>query len=242
MASKKPHSKSAEQQKVYRRRRITVAIVLVVAVVFVWALVKSFMAVGSEVSQYIHRDELTSVSKKAVPSTVPMEGIGDCTSGQVELQLTAAAEKVTSGESLRFSASLGHVGKTSCLVDGSAASRVLTITSGDQEVWSSALCPADPRQLLMASQQKDIQDLMWNTTASMTECNATAEKPAAPGMYKAKLTLKDVPGAESNEVAFEVTAAPEPEKSDDADGDAATDNADAAEGADSAATPAEGQQ
>ena len=100
-----------------------------------------------------------------------------------------------------------HDGSDSCLVDGSDAGRVLTITSGQQTVYTSALCATDSRMLLMAKGDKDIQQLKWNadSNAALTECTDEADWPRVnAGTYVAQLSLKDHPKVKSDPVTFTV--------------------------------------
>jgi hypothetical protein len=198
-------------RRVYRRRRI-VAIVAIIAALaligtFVWALVASVSSVGHAAYNYVHRDQLTSLSKDAVPDSAAAMGLSDCTSDQLKLTLTPTTDSVSSGGKMSFSAQLQHVGSVSCLVDASDSSRILTITSGDQTMWSSKLCPASSRSLLMSDSDKDIQTITWDTTSSASECDATASTPAAAGTYKAQLSMKGMSDVTSKSVTFQVTAA-----------------------------------
>lgn len=198
-------------KKVYLRRRLVAigALLVALAVIgtFIWSLVMSVGSVGHAAYNYMHKDELTALNRGEVPQTMLNTGIQDCTADQLTLSLSVVSDSVTSGGSLQFTAELGHKGKISCLVDGSDSSRVLTITSGDETVWSSALCKAGARSLLISDNQKDVQTLTWSTSASSTQCGKKASKPAAAGTYKAKLSLRDVPDVESKEITFEVKEA-----------------------------------
>lgn len=221
MASTKKPVQSEQMKKVYLRRRLVVAAVLLTVIVavisLVWAAVMSVSSVQRAVSNYVHRDELTALNREEVPDTILSTGISDCTAEQVALSLKVEANAVTAGGSIKFTAQIQHAGKTPCLIDGSDASRVLTISSGDETIWTSALCSTGSRSLLMSDDQKDIQTLTWNTAASSTACGAAASTPAAAGTYKARLSLRDLPEVTSDEVAFTVAAAPVAATEDDGD-------------------------
>ncbi|MCI1934952.1 MAG: hypothetical protein LKJ44_05285 [Bifidobacteriaceae bacterium] len=222
MASKKKVSaKSAQMEKIYRRRRLVVLSILIVAlaalITLTWGVVRGVASVGGAVENYMHRDELTALNRKEVPRTLLNKGISDCTAEQISVALSTSSSSVTSGGTLKFTAEIAHSGNTSCLVDGSDASRVLTISSGDETIWTSALCSTGARLLLMSEGDKDIQTLTWDTTASGSKCGKKASTPAAAGTYRAKLTMRDLPGVESKEITFKVVAAPE--TSDDSDSD-----------------------
>lgn len=195
-------------EKIYRKRRFMVFGSLIVALILVgiliWALIRSVDSVSTALYNRIHQDELTAISKQKVPRNALNTGIEDCKNAQVNLVLDSDSTSVVSGGNISFTATLEHKGKISCLVDGSDSSRVLTITSGDQVVWSSALCKVGARSLLISNNDKDIKTLTWDTNASSTECGKTAS-PAKAGSYKAKLSMRDLEDVTSNEVSFTVT-------------------------------------
>ena len=106
---------------------------------------------------------------------------------------------------MEFTATIELVGNESCLIDGSTASRVLTITSGDDTVYKSDVCPVKSRMLLMASGDKDIQTIKWNTNRTSDECHNDADLPKVDrGTYVARLSMRDLPEVTSDEVPFQV--------------------------------------
>lgn len=123
------------------------------------------------------------------------------------LQLSAASQSVPVGGSLDFTATIVHEGSGNCLVDGSDSGRVLTITSGQETIYKSDVCPADSRLLLMAKGDKDVQKVTWNTNANATLAKCTDESGWAKvnaGTYVAQLSLKDHPKVKSDPVTFTV--------------------------------------
>lgn len=235
MVTKKNRVHDAQMEKVYRRRRSlafgAIVAALVVVGIFIWALVMSISSVSHATYNYLHRDALTALNRTAVPATTA-GGIEDCTADQLEMTLSATTGSVTSGGSIRFTAQIAHKGGGSCLVDGADSSRVLTITSGEQTVWSSALCKAGARSLLMSDTQKDTQTLTWDTAASSEKCGEKAAAPAGAGTYKAQLSLRDLPAVTSDPVVFQVTAAAAP--AENAEGEAQTGDAQRADAQDGA--------
>ena len=105
----------------------------------------------------IHHDEVYAISRDATPAPKKVSNVKDCSASDVTLQLSAASQSVPVGGSLDFTATIVHEGSGNCLVDGSDSGRVLTITSGQETIYKSDVCPADSRLLLMAKGDKDVR-------------------------------------------------------------------------------------
>ncbi|MCO6558882.1 MAG: hypothetical protein J6575_05605 [Bifidobacterium sp.] len=72
--------------------------------------------------------------------------------------------------------------------------------SGDT-VWSSGVCPADPRNLLLAKGDKDVQKITWPTDSTGSTCVPDDQLPRVErGTYLAQLSLKDHPDVKSEKV------------------------------------------
>ena len=184
---------SKKQQAIYRRRRIVAGTVLL-------------LIIGA-VNSMIHHDEVYAISRDATPAPKKVSNVKDCSASDVTLQLSAASQSVPVGGSLDFTATIVHEGSGNCLVDGSDSGRVLTITSGQETIYKSDVCPADSRLLLMAKGDKDVQKVTWNTNANATLAKCTDESGWAKvnaGTYVAQLSLKDHPKVKSDPVTFTV--------------------------------------
>ena len=204
---------SKKQQAIYRRRRIVAGTVLLLMVIInvresrqvfcVYSLGRGIGAVNS----MIHHDEVYAISRDATPAPKKVSNVKDCSASDVTLQLSAASQSVPVGGSLDFTATIVHEGSGNCLVDGSDSGRVLTITSGQETIYKSDVCPADSRLLLMAKGDKDVQKVTWNTNANATLAKCTDESGWAKvnaGTYVAQLSLKDHPKVKSDPVTFTV--------------------------------------
>lgn len=198
---------SKKQQAIYRRRRIVAGTVLLLIIALIVFCVYSLGRGIGAVNTMIHHDEVYAISRDATPAPKKVSNVKDCSASDVTLQLSAASQSVSVGGSLDFTATIVHEGSGNCLVDGSDSGRVLTITSGQQTVYTSALCATDSRMLLMAKGDKDIQQLKWNadSNAALTECTDEADWPRVnAGTYVAQLSLKDHPKVKSDPVTFTV--------------------------------------
>lgn len=195
---------SAKQRHIYLRRRIVVGVVLVVVLALVGFCVYSM---GRGVAAIVAAADARhpDIVRDEVPGPEPTTGVRECTTSDVSLDLTVAEPTVGVGGSVEFTASIVYDGKVSCLIDGSDSSRILTITSGDDQVWRSDACPVDSRMLLMAKGDTDVQTITWNTNRSGSECVDDASLPkVSAGTYTAQLSLKGHPKIVSQKVPIVV--------------------------------------
>jgi hypothetical protein len=154
--------------------------------------------------------------KAAPPDPIDRSGPADtCLPGELAIELTASATSVQVGSPLTFGVRVENVGRVPCLVDGSDASRAVTITdvTGKDRVWSSADCSGGEQLLLLGPGDVAPQrDVRWSSVRTVPGC-AGGQPPVAPGEYQAQVTLADVPGAKSEVVRFTVAAPPAPSPS-----------------------------
>ncbi|MDF7665547.1 hypothetical protein [Bifidobacterium sp. ESL0745] len=258
---------SKEMQRVYLRRRVIVGVVALALVALigfgVYALVSKVI-----VPQVGHMVSSSSVAKARKKASAPKKSNGSdagksgtnnqgskgnqstvkkCGAKDVKLELSSASQSVAVGGSLDFQATIRYQGTGSCLVDGSNASRILTISSipdsdsgsnqgsdskqgsgsgaksgsdanaksnsdaddnpesnaisSGETVWSSAACPADTRNLLLAKGDKDVQKITWPADRTGATCVPDQQLPRVKrGTYMAQLSLKDHPSIKSEKV------------------------------------------
>lgn len=208
MAKKKKWTPA--QRRMYRRRRVVAIVVLIAllaaAVGVVWGVGKGIGALY----YWFNRADINAISRSAVPTAKKTSGVPNCSSSDVRLELTAATSTASVGGSLDFTAAITYTGAGQCLLNGSDSSRVLTITSGDQTVWRSDVCPATSRMLLMSKSQdmnRDESKITWglNSNASDSTCRKSSELPKVKaGTYVAQLSLKDDANAKSDPVVITV--------------------------------------
>ncbi|KFI39659.1 hypothetical protein BACT_0359 [Bifidobacterium actinocoloniiforme DSM 22766] len=192
---------SAEQRRVFMRRRIVaglIALALLAGLVWgVMAGVRSIKASRQAGAQASAAQSSAAAAGKSAAKSGKGEAkdkkssVPTCTPSDLELALNAPEPSTTVGGYVDFTATMRHKGSRPCLVDGSNASRVLVITSGDQTIWRSDSCPADSRLLLMAQGDHDDQPLRWNADATGDQCQPDENLPRVKqGTYKAQLVLK----------------------------------------------------
>ncbi|MBT1165480.1 hypothetical protein [Bifidobacterium simiarum] len=236
---------SKQQQAIYRRRRIVVAVLLVVALALCGGIVfgvvsavrgltggsqsqssqsssqsddRSKTKSGSETdtkdsakdsassdSASDSASDTASADDSASAKPKKTAGIPDCTASDVDLSLTAQTAVIGVGGTVTFKAAIDHRGDQDCLIDSSTSGLVLTISSGDKQIWQSDSCPADSNLLLMHGNDKYIQSITWNANSSGSKCVADADLPkVSAGTYTATVSLRDAPKAESDQLSVTV--------------------------------------
>lgn len=204
---KRKRKLSKRRRAVYRRRRIVVGIALVLAVALTVFCVYSLGRGMAAIDVTIRHDDLMALSRKAVPAPKQKSKVKDCTASNVKLSLQSDSQSAPVGGSMKFTATIAFVPKdsSSCLIDASDHSRVLTITSGGDTVWRSDACDVDSRKLLLAAGDTDTQTMTWNTNRSGQTCTEDSKLPKVDaGTYTAQLSMRDHPKIVSNKVTITV--------------------------------------
>ena len=204
---KRKRKLSKRRRAVYRRRRIVVGIELVLAVALTVFCVYSLGRGMAAIDTTIRHDDLMALSRKAVPAPKQKSKVKDCTASNVKLSLQSDSQSAPVGGSMKFTATIAFVPKdsSSCLIDASDHSRVLTITSGGDTVWRSDACDVDSRKLLLAAGDTDTQTMTWNTNRSGQTCTEDSKLPKVDaGTYTAQLSMRDHPKIVSNKVTITV--------------------------------------
>lgn len=205
--SKRKQAASKRQQAIYRRRRIVAGVglllVLALAVFCVYSIARGVGAIGPAISRVTASH--ASLNRSSAPEPERTTGIVNCTAKNTRLELSAPSAVVAVGGSLEWTETITHEGDDSCLIDDSDSSVVLTITSGDETVWRSDVCPVDGTQLLMANGDRKVRTVTWNANRTGSECADDASLPKVDrGTYVARLSLKSDSKAQSSPVTFEV--------------------------------------
>ena len=204
---KRKRKLSKRRRAVYRRRRIVVGIALVLAVALTVFCVYSLGRGMAAIDTTIRHDDLMAVSRKPVPAPKQKSKVKDCTASNVKLSLQSDSQSAPVGGSMKFTATIAFVPKdsSSCLIDASDHSRVLTITSGGDTVWRSDACDVDSRKLLLAAGDTDTQTMTWNTNRSGQTCTEDSKLPKVDAVtYTAQLSMRDHPKIVSNKVTITV--------------------------------------
>ncbi|GHG47181.1 hypothetical protein GCM10011331_07750 [Flavimobilis marinus] len=123
----------------------------------------------------------------------------ECAKADVAVALRSDASTYAAKADPVFTMDVTNVGDAPCLVDVTDDTRELLIVSGPARVWSSADCnDPDARLLLLSPGQVDSQELTWSRVRSDEKC-AASDVVAAPGTYRATLSLL---GRATDELVF----------------------------------------
>ena len=188
----------------YRRRR---AVALVIVLAAVSLVVFCVYSLDRGVADGVSLLRPTPIARESVPAPKKTSGVNDCGASDVKLSLTAASQGVPVGGSLDFTASISYEGTSSCLLDLSDV--VLTVSSGDQTIYSSDSCPADPNRQLLAKtsdMNRTSQKMTWGTSRTGDQCVEDQSKlpKVGRGTYTAQLSLKNAHKAVSDPVTIQV--------------------------------------
>lgn len=194
---------SKRLRRIYVRRRVAALVALLLCLAIVCGLIWGISSGIRGFSRWMHRDDINAISRQSAPSPRAVSGVSNCSANDISLELKASPTTVSVGGSIQFSATIAHTNSRNCLINASNASRVLTITSGNQTVWKSDVCPVSSRMLLLSGSDKDIQTLVWNTDATGSSCQSDAElQRVKAGTYQARLSMKDDASIASDPVAI----------------------------------------
>jgi len=130
-----------------------------------------------------------ATGKGATPTTTP--SVPGCTS--VDVGLSADATSYAAGANVHLVATITNAGDVACLVDAGTKNATLVITSGADQVWSSADCAAasaKSKPLLLAPGEKSTTKVTWKRVRSEPGCPKNLPAPKA-GTYAATYTVAD---------------------------------------------------
>lgn len=195
--------KKTTKRAMYMRRRIVLAIIVVVVGVFcVFSLVRGSVMIGQNMAAGD-----TSAKRSAVPAPRATSNVAVCGKDDIQLTLIPDTTTVGVGGTVTFTAKITYIGSNpeGCFVDGEDDNRILTITSGNETVWRSDACESKYRPLLLYQGATDEQKITWNTNATGNECVADEDLAhVKAGTYVAKLSLKDDESVHSEPVTITV--------------------------------------
>lgn len=193
----------------YRRRRTvlaTVAVLVLAAAIFGIAQGVSF------VKTQFGSDEPEAAPSATAESTGPSEEelANPETCRSTALALTVAPENTTApaGAGVQVPITITNEGKVQCLIDVGNANLQMVITSGDDTVWTTAQCPANPQehQVLLAPGASEQDAITWSGNRSAEGCPQDAQV-AGPGTYRIEVTLSAGGGKLTEKRTLEVTEA-----------------------------------
>jgi hypothetical protein len=189
------HPVGPQPSGVYWRRRLAVAVGLVVVLALVATLV--FVVLprvlgGGDKDKAAAPEGSQPPASSAPASTQPVA----CTAEQLGVTVTADAPSYAAGALPVLAVAISNTSPTSCTVDAGEAAREVLITSGTDRIWSSKDGPAEPasRLLLLSTGGRDDQAITWQRIRSAEGCAKDLAAPR-PGTYTAVVSVAGVTSA-----------------------------------------------
>lgn len=176
----------SEPARVYWVRRLVVLAVLVVVLVGAGFLISGVFGSSDEADP-----EPTAAPTKTEEDPSPDAA---CDPKDLALTLNDPAEEVAAGKEAAFDVGVTNNSSDPCTVDVGDESRVLTITSGSDRIWSSADCPSegeDSRLVLLRPGSTKVDTVIWDGKRSNEKCDSDLPQPRS-GTYKLEVELEDV--------------------------------------------------
>ncbi|MDU0968357.1 MAG: hypothetical protein E7A62_06055 [Actinomycetaceae bacterium] len=180
----RPQAPRRPSASVYRRRRIGVLIVSIIAITLLVLAVRAVIQLGSAAISAKSSAESSSTGPN------PSVQVTDCTASLLDGTLTPDGQRIQPGWKVTVKA---HVAakdaKTPCIAQGSPAKLGMRVLHGDQTVYDSTTCAEDaPKRLLFG------RDLTWDTTFAWDghahlgqDGNCQAADVVDPGVYTLRL-------------------------------------------------------
>ena len=201
---------------VYWRRRAMVALGLVVVIVVIVLIVVRPGSGSAEpgaatTSTPPASAEETTAPDAAAPaadatapaSDAPAAG-ADAACAPTAITLLPLTDKTTyaSTELPQISMSITNSGRTDCSIDLGSSKQALTVTSGEEQYWSSKDCQVDPTDqvvAIVAGQTLTTPAIPWDRTRSSVDtCEGTRTPvPAGGATYRLSVSVGDITSADT---------------------------------------------
>ncbi|MEE6294467.1 hypothetical protein V2J63_00805 [Georgenia sp. MJ278] len=173
-------SGSPPSAAVYRRRRLVVLVLTVLAVAGIaWGAVSLVGALGGRDADAAPVADPTGEETEAAPAGDPQACAGDAVGVDLGVPSSTSA-----GRGLSIALGVTNEGEVPCLLDAGPAALVVTIASGEDEVWSSAHCAGEAeRPLLLDAGATHETTVRWPGTRSAAGCPGD-QAVAGAGTYR----------------------------------------------------------
>lgn len=182
---------------VYRRRRLVMAIALVLVLALigatVWLLVARPWASAAETPPA----PAASASSKTAPATDKKDdadpkpepadspGVVACAARDLEVKAVTDADSYAAGVLPKLSISLTNTGDVDCTLDVGSTTQVFTVSSGKDVWWRSTDCQENPSSMIatLAAGTTVVSKtpVVWDRTRSSVETCDQENRPRAPG-------------------------------------------------------------
>lgn len=182
-----PRPQPVPQRVYWIRRAVALAILVALVALVSWGVRSAWAALfGEDTSSSATSTGGTGdTSTDAQPADTDTGGPAACDPAHITLTLTSDKTTTTPGETLPFTVTMRYTGEADCTVDAGLSERVVTVHSGNDNIWSSAHCDtAGSRTLLFATGDQDEMIVPWQSTRSTKDCENDLPE-LKPGTYYA---------------------------------------------------------
>lgn len=147
----------------------------------------------------------SATAPASAPATAEATGSPDdpaaCAAADLEVGLVLDPGAPSAGSAVDFEVSLINTAQLPCLLETGAEALVATVTSGEDEIWSSAHCAEEREErLLLDAGGQHTMTLRWPGTRSAPGCGENQPEVRA-GTYRVAVEG----GAETTSVVFSLS-------------------------------------
>lgn len=191
--------------RVYRRRRITVAVLALVLIgLLAWGI---SAVVGMFSAEQPQAPQTQGQNVQASPSPSSSEQADEasqnlCKSGEIEVVASLDKRNYAPEENPVLTLSIENTSKRDCEINVGTSQQEFLISSGSDRIFSTVDCLANSEDVLLkfAAGQKESAKFSWDRKRSAPGCKAINAQPL-PGTYKFIAALGEVT---SEPVTFEL--------------------------------------
>lgn len=173
----RPGPKPPGEPNYWLRRVVVLALALGFLALLGWGGVAAVGLVRDSLAE--RADATAATAQPSGPSTAQPVA---CRPDALSFRLSEDASRA--GAPVDFALTVANTSEEACLLDAGATSLVLTVTSGEDVIWSTAHCgPADPAPLLLGPEDQTERAVRWSGSRSAAGCAAVTSR-VQPGTYQ----------------------------------------------------------
>ncbi len=190
---------------VYRRRRLTLAVLsLVVLSMLVLGVVGIVNAIGGGKSEAAAKGTVTQTPTPTAPVPDETAASGRCPEEAVAISAETDKKSYEEDAEPKFKLKIANNHTVTCLIEVGTKNQEFLVKRDGDVVWSSKFCAVDDENAEVstefAPQTEKVAQLKWNRIPVDKNCNRE-KKAFEPGQYELVVKLGD---KESKPVAFEL--------------------------------------
>lgn len=185
---------------VYRRRRITVALIaLLVIGLLAWGVYAAVAALST--GQDAGKEKSTEqVEQNTVAPTAPSSAQpeGMCAPGQIEISASTDQSSYTADKNPVLIMQLKNTSSTECKLDVGTTEQEFLVMSGSDRIFSTTDCAADGEEIILDFKpgQQENARFTWQRDRSAPGCKPVNVQPR-PGTYRFTAVLGELESAAS---------------------------------------------